>query len=473
MLWRPTHHKRTAQLADGLTTAASFVIAYYVWDWFRTLLGVSRDFPVTPYDIWKIIIFSIVWIIILTRLNAYSYQLYTSFWQELKIVFKGVLVGVFVFFAAYFFFRYEYVPRSYIFVFGLLNFICLISEKFLLFWIAKLVRKKTKNRKRILVVGTGERSVNFVQNVEEKARWDVEIVGFLSKKVKEKGLKLIGKEIIGSFVDIVEILHKNIIDEVVICVPEKDFVAIKEVLEVCEREGVQVRLNSDFFGNLVKTVSIDNVYGMPIVSFYLIPQNELALFLKRLLDIFISSALLIILSPLLLVIAILTRLTSKGPIFFQWNVVGLNKKPFKSWKFRTMVPEADELKEELKAMNEMKGPVFKITNDPRVTKFGRFLRRFSLDELPQLWSVFKGDMSLVGPRPPLQYEIPDFESWQRRKLSMKPGLTCLWQIKGRSIIKNFDDWAKLDLEYIDNWSLTLDMKILFLTFISVFKGSGK
>jgi len=190
-------------------------------------------------------------------------------------------------------------------------------------------------------------------------------------------------------------------------------------------------------------------------------------------DLFISAFLLVLLSPLFMLIAVLIKLTSKGSIFYDWNVVGLNKRPFKSWKFRTMIQNADQLKEKLIEDNEMKGPVFKINNDPRITKIGRFLRKFSLDELPQLWSVLKGDMSLVGPRPPLQSEVFRFESWHWRKLSFRPGITCLWQVGGRNVINDFDDWVRLDLQYIDNCSIWLDMKILFLTVIAVLRGTGR
>jgi lipopolysaccharide/colanic/teichoic acid biosynthesis glycosyltransferase len=182
--------------------------------------------------------------------------------------------------------------------------------------------------------------------------------------------------------------------------------------------------------------------------------------------------LLILLSPIMLIIFILIKATSKGPVFFRWNVVGLNKKPFRSWKFRTMVQNADQMKLELLALNEMKGPVFKISNDPRVTRIGRFLRKFSLDELPQLLSVFKGDMSLVGPRPAAPHELARYDSWQRRKLSIKPGITCLWQVHGRNRISDFDEWIRLDLEYIENWSLGLDLKILLRTALAVLKGTG-
>jgi lipopolysaccharide/colanic/teichoic acid biosynthesis glycosyltransferase len=194
--------------------------------------------------------------------------------------------------------------------------------------------------------------------------------------------------------------------------------------------------------------------------------------LKRLFDILVGGLLLILLFPLLALIGLMILITSGRPVFYRWQVVGLGGRPFTGYKFRTMVKDADELKAQLLAHNEMVGPVFKMADDPRVTPVGRVLRKFSLDELPQLWSVLKGDMSLVGPRPPLQSEWVAFEDWQRRKLSVKPGITCLWQVKGRSDITDFDEWVKLDLEYIDTWSLWLDLKILLLTIPAVLLRRG-
>jgi lipopolysaccharide/colanic/teichoic acid biosynthesis glycosyltransferase len=181
---------------------------------------------------------------------------------------------------------------------------------------------------------------------------------------------------------------------------------------------------------------------------------------------------LIILSPLFLVISILILVQDGFPILYKWNIVGYNRKPIRSWKFRTMVKNADELKKKLLKRNEMSGPVFKVSNDPRILPVGNFLRKHSFDELPQLYSVLKGDLSLVGPRPPLQDEFSEFNFWHRRKLSVKPGITCLWQISGRNEISSFDDWAKLDLEYIDNWTLWLDLKILLKTIPAVLSGKG-
>jgi lipopolysaccharide/colanic/teichoic acid biosynthesis glycosyltransferase len=194
--------------------------------------------------------------------------------------------------------------------------------------------------------------------------------------------------------------------------------------------------------------------------------------LKRLLDIVVSALLLVLLSPFLVLIALAVLVTSGPPVFYRWPVVGQGGRPFTGFKFRTMVRDADKIKADLLARNEMRGPVFKLADDPRITPIGRLLRKLSLDELPQLWSVLKGDMSLVGPRPPLQSEWVHFEDWQRRKLSVKPGMTCLWQVRGRNEISDFDEWVRLDLEYIDRWSLGLDLKILLQTVPSVLRSRG-
>jgi len=197
------------------------------------------------------------------------------------------------------------------------------------------------------------------------------------------------------------------------------------------------------------------------------------LHIKQILDVIISTVLLVVLLPVFICLAILVKVTSKGPAFFKWCVIGKDGKPFTGYKFRTMIPNADHLKSDLLRSNEMSGPVFKMTDDPRITIVGKHLRKYSLDELPQLWSVLKGDMSLVGPRPAGPKEWEKYEDWHKRKLSVTPGITCLWQINGRNEIHEFDDWVKLDLEYIDNWSLWLDFKILLQTIPTVLKGTGQ
>lgn len=193
--------------------------------------------------------------------------------------------------------------------------------------------------------------------------------------------------------------------------------------------------------------------------------------MKRFLDIVLSLATLVVLSPLLVILCVAIKLSSDGPVLYKQTRLGVGGKPFQLYKFRSMIQNADSLKNSLSSMNEASGPVFKIRNDPRITPIGRYLRKFSLDELPQLWNILKGDMSIVGPRPPLPNEVHNYQPWQLRRLSVPQGLTCIWQISGRSNI-NFDDWVKLDLRYIDSWSLILDLKIIIQTFFTVVRGHG-
>ena len=400
-----------------------------------------------------VVVFSILWVLIFNRFGAYSYLRFTSLGKELTKVGKTTLIGVSIFFAANFFFRFGYIARSYILIFALTNLLLLSVEKTGLFFAAKEIRKSGIGRRRVLVVGAGEKMREFVDVVKKNIEWGLDIVGLIADEDELVTSDKNGLRVLGNLSDIESVLHGQIVDEVIICTPIDKFGQIREVIECCEREGVQIRIFSDFFGKLVKRVRVDKPYGMNIVSLMETQDDELRLYVKRGIDIVLSGLLLVVLSPILLIMAILVKLSSKGPVLYEWNVVGINKKPFKSWKIRTMIVNADTMKVDLLERNEMNGPVFKIKKDPRVTKVGRFLRRFSLDELPQLWSVLKGDMSLVGPRPAGPHELARYDSWHRRKLSVKPGLTCLWQIKGRNRIRDFDEWVRLDLEYIENWSL--------------------
>jgi exopolysaccharide biosynthesis polyprenyl glycosylphosphotransferase len=478
MLWRPAHHRRLAQLADALTTAFSFVAAYFAFIWLRILFPwapIGRDIEITNDLYWKIVAFAIIWVIILTKLNAYTYQRFTSMWREMKLVMKTSLIGTLIVLAADFILRFEYIPRTYVGIFFIVNFLTLTIEKTILFEVAKEVRKRGKNRKKILVIGSGVHAKNFIETVEKNLEWGLDVIGMAAEDRLISEKELYGKKILGTIKGVEKILHQCPVDEVIICALGNDLgrLEFEEIFEVCEREGVQIRVNSDFLGKLTKKVTMDQVYGLAIISYLNTPDNEWSLYLKRLIDILVSGTLLILLSPLFLVIAILVKLTSEGPVFYEWDVVGFNKKPFRSWKFRTMVKDADTKKEILLAQNEMRGPVFKIKNDPRITRVGKFLRKYSLDELPQLWSVLKGDMSLVGPRPAFPHELARYESYHRRKLSIKPGITCLWQVNGRNAVNDFDEWVRMDLEYIDNWSPWLDFKILLKTLGVVVTGTGK
>ena len=252
---------------------------------------------------------------------------------------------------------------------------------------------------------------------------------------------------------------------------------LRELIEVCDYFRVTLRIVPEALltGNLRDLQLLYHSDSLRLPEVVLRPRHleSDALFLKRVVDIVVSATALVLLLPLFAVIAVLIKVTSPHlPIFYRWRVVGYKGTPFTGYKFSTMAADADEKKSELLGSNEMQGPVFKIKNDPRVTALGRILRKFSLNELPQLWSVFKGDMSLVGPRPAFPHELERYELWHKRKLCVRPGITCLWQVRGRNRISNFDDWVRMDLEYIDNWSLWLDVKILVRTLWAVAAGTG-
>jgi exopolysaccharide biosynthesis polyprenyl glycosylphosphotransferase len=262
-----------------------------------------------------------------------------------------------------------------------------------------------------------------------------------------------------------------VVDEVLFAVDKEELRRLEALILLCEQEGVKTRVPLDFLPRTFSQVYVENFRHVPLLTFGSTPDNELKLFAKRMVDFTLSAVALVLLSPLLLILALLIRLTSPGPILYRQIRCGLGGRRFTLYKFRSMVANADKLRTELEALNEVDGPVFKLTDDPRCTPLGRWLRKISFDELPQLWNILRGDMSFVGPRPPLPEEVEKYESWQRRRLRMRPGLTCLWTLEGRSRL-SFDRWIRLDLAYIDNWSLFLDFKILLKSIPLVVFGRG-
>jgi len=280
-----------------------------------------------------------------------------------------------------------------------------------------------------------------------------------------------GFESPGTLDDFSTILHANVVDAVIFLPKGISFSQVSTWLRQCETEGVEAWLLSDFLRTSIAEVSLDELAGEPMLLFSTTSKSTWALMTKRLLDIVISIAAMLLLSPLWLAVMIIIRMSSPGPIFFSQKRSTLRGREFNMLKFRTMVENAEEIREELNQQNEVSGPVFKIKGDPRVTPFGRWLRQYSLDELPQLWNVLTGDMSIVGPRPPIPSEVAQYKNWQRRRLSMRSGCTCLWQVGGRNKL-SFEDWMRLDLKYIDTWSLGLDFQIMFKTIGTIFRGTG-
>ena len=345
--------------------------------------------------------------------------------------------------------------------------------------VPRFFRSTDFHRRRILIVGDGEIGREMVRTFECSSRDQLEVVGFLRLERDEresaspaKDTRVEGKPVLGVLEDLSEILRRNVIDEVIFALRDTDMTKrIRDYLMICEMSGVQARIRSNFFGSLIAKTRLDDVAGYQLLSFSTTPQAHWQLFFKEIFDRLGAAVVIVLLSPLLALVALMVRLNSPGPAIFRQVRCGLNGRRFECMKFRTMVREAEDLRAALESCNEMEGPVFKIERDPRVTGIGKFLRKYSLDELPQLFNIMRGEMSFVGPRPPIPEEVENYEPWQRRRLSMKPGLTCIWQVSGRNQVP-FERWMEMDLDYIDRWSLKFDLWLLLRTLPAVLSARG-
>jgi exopolysaccharide biosynthesis polyprenyl glycosylphosphotransferase len=372
-----------------------------------------------------------------------------------------------------FFIREYPLSRIFLVYLWLLQTGSLILFRLILRETLKYIRRQGYDFREILIVGRNDRSAELVKKIEESPELGLRILGFLDAPNGENGVTFSPNcKFMGEVDNLEKILRDQVVDEVFIFLPIKSFYSeIEKILRICENIGVEVKIPTDLF-NLKLAKSTVSLYGgVSVIDLYTSPKMSWQLLLKRLIDITASSVLLIFLSPLFAVVSFLIKRTSKGPVFFKQQRVGYNGRLFNCLKFRTMVENAEELRDDLLELNEMDGPVFKIKNDPRLTKVGKILRKTSIDELPQFINVLRGDMSLVGPRPPIPSEVKEYELVDRRRLSMRPGITCLWQVNGRNSIP-FEKWMELDRQYIDQWSLWLDFKILAKTIPAVLRGSG-
>jgi exopolysaccharide biosynthesis polyprenyl glycosylphosphotransferase len=326
-------------------------------------------------------------------------------------------------------------------------------------------------QRRVLIVGTGMRGQNLWQSLREDPGADYDIVGFVDTPDSTPANSEIARQCIGTLDDLESLLMNHAIDEVCVALPIKSqYLAMQNVLLVCERVGVRTTYQSDLFSSQVAWPRYNDSHS-PTVTMHVVPDDH-RLTVKRILDATCAAVALVVLSPVMLAAAIAVKVTSPGPVLFSQERYGLNRRRFKMLKFRTMVADAEEQQKALEGRNEAAGPVFKIAADPRITPIGKFLRRTSIDELPQLINILRGDMAIVGPRPLPVRDVRRFtRASDMRRFSVRPGLTCLWQISGRSTV-SFDEWINLDLRYIDGWSLALDFMILVRTVPAVLRGTG-
>lgn len=479
------------RIGDNLLIIAAFMGAYYgrtsLLYWNEVLeLGLQFEgeylLPIRDYLI-VLLVGVIGYSVTLNAMGAYGSMRLSSVWRLLKVAFVSSAIVFAIEATALFLLKFP-ISRSFIGLFVLLAGCGLALQRFAVLKFLRYWRRKGRNFRNIIVCGIGEQAIQLTQELSHRPELGIHIRGFadlrevgtvshqevdgLRRRLSEKvqvGRLLVGVD------EVCRALKDYAIDEVIFTDVISVMPQVEEMILVCAEQGVRTTIAADIFSvGLVKS-GISYFGGMPLIHFQTPPGDSWELACKRAIDVCVSGFLLVVLFPVFGALACGVK-TTKGPIFFRQTRVGLNGRLFQMFKFRSMFVGAERQLTSLRESNEMKGPVFKMRNDPRITPFGRFMRRFSLDELPQLWNVLIGDMSLVGPRPPIPGEVSLYERKSRRRLSMRPGLTCTWQVSGRNEIEDFNDWVALDLHYIDNWSLTKDLVLLLRTIPAVLLGTG-
>ncbi|MFB6318203.1 sugar transferase [Saccharicrinis sp. FJH54] len=457
--------EKTSVFIQVLITVATFIAAHWLSDKF--IRPLPKD--VTDYQYLTILVI-LVWFIILDQFGLgkiLRFKMYSTLFLE---YFTALMVANLILYTAIVLLHFETISRGVLGIFALINLLSLFTFKFFLYSTMKFFRRRGYNTRLVLLIAD-EHSDYFIERLMHIPDWGYKVYGIMTedseiiRKYKKDCKIYIPKS------DLSEIIDNVAIEEVIYCKSYFDQNEIQNYIYTCAEVGVIFRMQSQLLSFVKMQSKVSYLSQMPFLTFRNTPDNYLALKVKALSDIIISGLVLILVSPLLLIISALIKLDG-GPVFFKQKRMGLHGRHFNCLKFRTMVTNAEELKAKLMHMNEQEGPVFKIKNDPRITRIGQFLRKTSLDELPQFINVLRGDMSIVGPRPPIPSEVKQYERWQSRRLSMKPGITCIWQVSGRNNIP-FHEWMKMDMQYIDNWSLKLDFIILLKTVKVVLTGDGQ
>ena len=421
----------------------------------------------------------------LSMLGAYRSMRYLSYWQLFRAAFLASVL-VFLCQGSFLYLLKLDISRSFVATFCILSGTGLFFERLIVLLVLRIFRVRGRNFRNLLIVGTGDQARKLYLEVIKQDELGLKVVGFIAfmhkvinsdKVVSSSNASEVfdlEDKVLGDSDDFETTLKKYAVDEVLFTDVIAAFRIVEELAQIAVEEGVRVTMAADLFSLEIFKSDISYFGTVPLIHYQPLPASPEsgALLVKRLMDIVISAAMLVVLSPLMLAAAFIIKMGDRGPVFFCQKRVGLNGRIFTLLKFRSMVVGAEKMLDELKDKNEMSGPVFKLKDDPRITSFGKLIRRYSIDELPQLINVLRGDMSLVGPRPPLPEEVSLYLRKQRKRLSMRPGLTCIWQVSGRNEILDFEQWAKLDLEYIDNWSLSKDIVLLLKTIPVVISGAG-
>jgi exopolysaccharide biosynthesis polyprenyl glycosylphosphotransferase len=450
---------------DVLISIIAFVLAYYI-----RVLTVAKSLLYTEQYLILGILIIPVWYILLKMVNLDNNQrikAYSLVLIEYSIV---IFIGISILFAFIFIFKLENISRIAILIFGLIDLILLFIVRIVYY---QFLKKKTisgKNTKNVILIAD-DSSVEFIQKLLDGVQWGYKVFCIISNS--EKIIREFSHQydIRNDKENIDKLIEKHAVDEIIYCKNEIDTEELKHLIYSCQEIGVTLQIQSSLF-NLIASKSHVNYFGeIPVMAFKTTSTDYFALSVKAVTDYIVSALAILFFLPFLIIISIIIKLESKGPILFKQKRVGLRGRMFTMYKFRTMVQNAEQIRKELEDKNEADGPVFKIKKDPRITRFGSFLRKTSLDEFPQFFNVLRGDMSIVGPRPPVKEEVEQYERHQLRRLSMKPGITCIWQVSGRNEI-SFEEWMKMDLRYIDNWSLKYDLILILKTINTIFKKTG-
>ena len=462
---------RTLLITDIFITLASFFVSYWFRNTFLTKLDIGGLYPIEKYT-WLLIIIIPTWVVLLNAFNAYRSYRIASFINELISIGKSVFFGGLLLAAIAYATKSEYISRVFILSFVIINAVMMGVERFTIRAVSWAIRKRGYNFRNVIIVGTETTAQNIARIIESYGQWGLRLIGYVSVHESTADQMVQGANIIGRLTDLENIVKSQAVDEVVFAIPGIHLDNLEDTFLMLEEHGINARIASNAFPHVIAKMTVEELDTVPLLTFSTVPSNTVALAFKRLFDIIISLILICLSAPVMLLTAMLIKSTSPGAVLFRQNRSGLHGRVFILYKFRSMYIDAESRLRDLKQYNEMDGPVFKMKDDPRITPIGKFIRRSSIDELPQLLNVLLGDMSIVGPRPPLPEEVEKYERWQRRRLSMRPGLTCLWQISGRNKIKDFNEWVKLDLLYIDTWSPALDFKIFLKTIPVVLFRSG-
>jgi len=362
------------------------------------------------------------------------------------------------------------VKASFPFVCGAVQLSVLGLSRILLFLPLRAIRRYGRNFRNVLIVGTGPRAAYVKRSIDAQPSWGLRVIGFVDETDTPVDPSLFNAKLF-KLESMPSLLREQVVDRVIIAYPRSMLPRLSPVVGVCASAGIPFTMLADLFGDFLPPPKVTQFGSLAALEFAPVHHNPLLLAIKRGMDIIGAAFALVLTAPVVAVSALAIRLQDGGPVLFRQTRCGQNGRTFTMFKLRTMCIDADSQKVELAHLNECDGPIFKCENDPRITRVGRFLRKLSLDEFPQLWNVLRGDMSLVGPRPPVPEEVDQYQTFERRRLSMRPGITCIWQVSGRSNI-GFDEWVRLDVEYIDAWSLGLDLRILLRTIPAVLRGDG-